>query len=153
MYLVPRVIRVIRLDPLPPSRLGFSFSCCAPAAIYPKDYAKHCAARAVACRRYHVGSLQELSHTICDPVVPLLVALCPTLAYGDGYPIPPHSRGAFPWTTSTRNVWIYYSRTPINTSKIKGVLAGLLHTTNADGQMLALVWFPPQRAKVGGGTG
>ena len=23
---------------------------------------------------YHIGSLQELPHTICDPVVPLLVA-------------------------------------------------------------------------------
>jgi hypothetical protein len=41
----------------------------------PKVYAEHYAARAAACKgHYHIGSLQELPHTIRDPVVPLLVA-------------------------------------------------------------------------------
>ena len=61
--------------PLPSSRLGSSFSRCAPAATTnPNVYAEHYAASAVACRGYHIGSLQELPNTICDPVVPLLVA-------------------------------------------------------------------------------
>jgi len=71
--------------PLPSSRLGSSFSCCAPAATNPEVYVEHCAARAAACRRYHKGSLQELPHTICEPVVPLLVALHDMVAYVDGY--------------------------------------------------------------------
>jgi hypothetical protein len=40
----------------------------------PKVYAEHYATRAAACRRHHIGSLQESPHTLCDPVVPLLVA-------------------------------------------------------------------------------
>ena len=60
--------------PLPSSRLGSSFSRCAPATTSPKVYAEHYAARADACRGYHIGSLQELPHTMCAPLVPLLVA-------------------------------------------------------------------------------
>jgi hypothetical protein len=60
--------------PLPSSRLGSSSSYCAPAATSPKVYAEHYAAHAAACRGYHICSLHELPHTICDPVVPHLVA-------------------------------------------------------------------------------
>jgi hypothetical protein len=62
--------------PLPSSRLGSSFSCCAPAATNPKVYTecrRPLRPRAGTCM-YHIGSLQELTHTICDPVVLLLVA-------------------------------------------------------------------------------
>jgi hypothetical protein len=47
----------------------------APAATDPIVYVEHYTARAAACSGYHIGSLQELLHTICDPVVPPLVAL------------------------------------------------------------------------------
>jgi hypothetical protein len=50
------------------SRLGSSFSRCAPAATYPKLHAKHYAARAAACRGYHIGTLQV------STTVPLMVA-------------------------------------------------------------------------------
>jgi hypothetical protein len=56
------------------SRLGSFFSRCVPAATNPTSYAGHYATRAAAYRGYHIGSLQELRQTICDPVVPLLVA-------------------------------------------------------------------------------
>jgi hypothetical protein len=42
------------------SRLGSSFSRCAPEPTNPEVYAEHYAARAAACRRYHIGSLQKL---------------------------------------------------------------------------------------------
>ena len=61
--------------PLPSSRLGSSCSRCAPAATNPKVYAEHYAARAAACMGRHIDSPQELPHNICNPVVPLLVAL------------------------------------------------------------------------------
>jgi hypothetical protein len=40
----------------------------------PLIYADHYAPRAAACRRYHIDILKKLPPTICDPVVPLLVA-------------------------------------------------------------------------------
>jgi hypothetical protein len=53
--------------PLPSSRLGDDFSCCAPATINPQVYAENYAARAAARRgHHHIGSLRELLHTICD---------------------------------------------------------------------------------------
>ena len=58
------MVCVLRLYPLLSSRLGSSFSCCAPAATNPKVYA-HYAARLAACRGYHIGSLQELPQTAC----------------------------------------------------------------------------------------
>jgi hypothetical protein len=60
--------------PLPSSTLGSSFSRRASAATHPKVYAEHYAARAAACRGFYKGSLQELPHATCDPMVPLLVA-------------------------------------------------------------------------------
>jgi hypothetical protein len=44
-----------------------------PAATIPEEIAEHYAARAAAFRGHHRGSLQEPPHTICDPVVPVLV--------------------------------------------------------------------------------
>jgi hypothetical protein len=74
VYLVPRVVRVLS-DILPSSRLGSSLSRCVPAATNLKVYAEHYASRAASCKRYHIGSLQELPYTVRDPAVPLLVAV------------------------------------------------------------------------------
>jgi hypothetical protein len=71
VYLVSRVVCVLRL-PTPLLQTRLLFSRCAPAATNPKVYAERYAARAAVCRGCHIGSLQELPHTICDPVVPLL---------------------------------------------------------------------------------
>jgi hypothetical protein len=65
---------------LPTPRRGWlgSFSCCAPAgSTNPKDYRSLFYAARVAARIgtgiYHIGSLQELPHTVCDPMVPFSV--------------------------------------------------------------------------------
>ena len=52
--------------PLPSSRLGDddAMRLCAPAATTLKVYAEHYAARAAACRGYHIGSLRELPHNM-----------------------------------------------------------------------------------------
>jgi hypothetical protein len=60
-------------------------------ATNPKVYGEHYATRAAVFRGYHIGSLQELPYTICDPVVPLPVAFYDPQY---GYSIPPHPRGA-----------------------------------------------------------
>jgi hypothetical protein len=79
-------------DPLPDaSRLGSSFSRCAPAATNPKGYAVYTTPPVwPQVGGHHTGSLQELPHTVCDPVVPLLVAFYNPGSIWDGYPIPPH---------------------------------------------------------------
>jgi hypothetical protein len=60
----------------------------------PKAYAEHYAARPAACRGYHIGSLQELLPTICDPVGPLLVVFYePRQHTGMGNLLRPHFRG------------------------------------------------------------
>ena len=38
---------------------------CAPAVTTPKVNKEYYAARAAACRGYHIGSLQGLTHTVC----------------------------------------------------------------------------------------
>jgi hypothetical protein len=60
--------------PIPSSRLGSSFSRCAPAATHPKVYTEYHAVHAAICRGHHIGSLQELPHTVNDVVVPFPVA-------------------------------------------------------------------------------
>jgi hypothetical protein len=64
-------------------------------AKYIKAHAEHYPARAAACRGYHMGSPQELPHTVCDPLIPLLVAFYdPRLHTGKGvlYPRIPGGR-------------------------------------------------------------
>jgi hypothetical protein len=65
-------VRAPRRPALQRGRLHHIHARCAPAATNPKVYAKHYTPSAAACRGYHIGSrLQELPHTICDPVVPI----------------------------------------------------------------------------------
>jgi MFS family permease len=60
VYLVPRVVCILKLlTPLLQTRL-LLLLLYTPAATNPEVYAEHYAARAAACRRYHIGSLQKL---------------------------------------------------------------------------------------------
>jgi hypothetical protein len=59
MYLLPRVVCILRLPTPPPSRLGSSFSCCASAATDPNVYAEHYAARAAALKHRHLAHRQS----------------------------------------------------------------------------------------------
>jgi hypothetical protein len=54
---------------------------------------RHYAARATACRGSHIGSLQELTHTICAPVVPLCITFYDSIQGWASYNIPPQSQG------------------------------------------------------------
>jgi hypothetical protein len=72
------------------SRLGSSFSRCAPEPTNPEVYAEHYAARAAACRRFYVGSLQPRTtdHYMRSRGAPSGHLLRPAVAHGDGYSIP-----------------------------------------------------------------
>jgi hypothetical protein len=65
LYSVPRVVRVLRLYYDPRRTARQPRRCGAPTATNPKVYAEHHAARAAACRGYHVGSLEELQYVLC----------------------------------------------------------------------------------------
>jgi hypothetical protein len=60
IYLVARVVRILKLPLLSlSSRLGSSFSCCAPAATNPEFYAEHYAGREAARRHRHLSHRQS----------------------------------------------------------------------------------------------
>jgi hypothetical protein len=82
---------------------------CAPAATHPKVYAKQYATRAAACRGYHIGSLQELPHTLLwSRGAPSGRLLRPAVvAYGDGYSTPSLPRGT---NLSTRSIFYWSKR-------------------------------------------
>jgi hypothetical protein len=94
VHLVPRVVRNLKARLRPSSRLGDDCSHCAPAATNPKVYVEHYAARVVACRAYHIGSLPELPYTMCDVVVPLLVAFNNTQSHTGMGILSPKSQGS-----------------------------------------------------------